>query len=200
MTDPRANRAAADAVHALLARARPLADRDPVAALALLDADRHDDNGLFHHARAMLCLRAGRIDDAVVAAERACALLPDVVDVRANLGAALLQRARTCRGDDARAAAARARDVLVDVTARGAHFADAGAAVVLAHELCGDTAAAVAAADDNLRRFPGDTATLFNKASALRAGGRVDEARAILQALAGAKPPFTPAVDALKRV
>jgi predicted Zn-dependent protease len=195
----RADRSAADAVHALLARARSLAERDPAAALELLDGERHDDDGLFHHARAALCLRTGRIDDAVAAAARASALLPDVVDVRANLGAALLQRVRGLRGDAAKAAAVRARDVLVDVVARGPRFPDAGAALVLAHELCGEPAAAIAAADDNLRRFPGDPVTSFNKASALRAAGRVDDARAILQALAGARPPFAPAVDALHR-
>lgn len=195
-----ANRAADDAVHALLARARAGAARDPRAALAVLDAEPHDDNGLFHHARAALCLRVGRVDDAVVAAERAAALLPDVVDVRANLGAALLQRARIMRGDEARATAKRACEVLLDVVAGGAHFADAGAALVVAHELCGDTAAAIAAADENLRRFPGDAVTTFNKASALRAGGRVDDARALLQVLAAARPPFAPAVEALARL
>jgi tetratricopeptide (TPR) repeat protein len=200
MNAARAPRAADDAVHALLARARALADRDPAAALAILDAERHDDAGLDHHARAALCLRLGRLDDAVAAAERATSLLPDVVDVRANLGAALLQRARGLPPGLAAVAAAAARDVLAAVVAQGPRFADAGAALVLAHELGGDPVAAVAAADENLRRFPGDAVTTFNKASALRAAGRVDEARAILQALVDARPDFVPAVAALRRL
>jgi tetratricopeptide (TPR) repeat protein len=79
-------------------------------------------------------------------------------------------------------------------------FADAGAALVLVHELRGDTTAALAAAAANLQRFPDDAVTLFNRASALKAAGRTDDAVAALQGLVAKQPGFTPAVDALRRL
>ncbi|MBM4280704.1 MAG: tetratricopeptide repeat protein [Deltaproteobacteria bacterium] len=196
---PAGPRAAADSLHALLQQARARAPRDPQGALALLDGAGRDD-GLLHHARGALLARLGRVDDAVAALERAVAALPDVADVAANLGAALLQQARAQQGAAQRVTLERARALLHDVVARRPLFADAGAALVLAHELLGDTAQAVAAADANLQRFPEDAATLFNRASALRAAGQRDAARATLQRLVAAHPDFAPAQDALRRL
>jgi protein O-GlcNAc transferase len=194
-----ASRAADDALHALLARARALSSKKPAEALALLDDSGRDD-GLLHHARGALLARLGRVDDAVAALERAVHALPDVADVGANLGAALLQQARQRDGAARDASLARAHDVLVDVVGRQPMFAEAGAALVLVLELRGDPQAALAAADDNLRRFPDDAPTLFNRASALKAAGRVDDARVALQQLLARHPGFTPAQDALRRL
>jgi predicted Zn-dependent protease len=181
-------------------RARDVAARDPAAALALLQKVPDEAEGLVHHARSALLLRVGRVDDAVASAERAVALLPDVPDVAANLGAALLQRVRGLDGAPAREAAGRARAVLAGVVAAGPRFPEAGASLALACELAGDATAALAAADENLRRFPDDVATHFNRASALKALGRIDDAVAVLRALAARQPTFAPAQEALQRL
>ena len=197
MSEQQPDRRADDAVHALLAEAKTLASRDPVAALALLERQPHPDHGLFHHARGALCLRVGRVDDAVFALEEAVRLLPDVADIRANLGAALLARARpptpgaAIRRDDV----VRAVRELEQACAARPLFADAGASLVLALELVGRAHDAIAAADANLVRFPEDAATLFNKASALKAAGRIEDARATLKALVE-KQPQHPAAKA----
>lgn len=197
MTEHAPNRAADDVVHALLAEAKALAATNPVAALALLERQPQPTQGLYHHARGALCLRVGRVDDAVAALEEAVRLLPDVADVRANLGAALLARARppTPGGAPRRDDVARAVVELERAVAARPLFADAGASLVLALELCGRVDDAIAAADANLGRFPDDAATLFNQASALKAAGRVDDARAVLQGLV-ARHPQHPAASA----
>lgn len=197
MSEQQPDRSADDAVHALLAEAKTLAARDPAAALALLERQPHPTHGLYHHARGALCLRVGRIDDGVAALDEAVRLLPDVADVRANLGAALLARARpptpaaAVRRDDV----ARAVRELEQAFAARPLFADAGASLVLALELAGRANDAVAVADANLGRFPDDAATLFNKASAQKAAGRPGDARATLEALV-AKHPQHPAAKA----
>jgi tetratricopeptide (TPR) repeat protein len=190
MTEHAPNREADDAVHALLAEAQALAATNPTAALALLERQPQPARGLYHHARGALCLRVGRVDDAVLALEEAVRLLPDVADIRANLGAALLARARPQApgGAPRRADVDRAVVELERAVAGHPLFADAGASLVLALELVGRRDDAIAAADANLARFPDDAATLFNKASALKAAGRVDEARATLQGLVARQP------------
>jgi tetratricopeptide (TPR) repeat protein len=194
------DRGASAATHALLARARDVAARDPPAALALLQNAPDEGDGLLHHARSALLLRLGRADDAVAAAERAVALLPDVPDVAANLGTALLHRVRGLDGAPAREAARRARDLLAGVVAAGPRFPEAGASLALACELAGDAQAALAAADENLRRFPDDVGTHFNRASALKALGRIDDAVSVLRALVARHPAFAPAHEALQRL
>jgi tetratricopeptide (TPR) repeat protein len=197
MTERAPDRADDDAVHSLLAEARALATTSPAEALALLERHPHPAQGLYHHARGALCLRVGRLDDAVAALDEAVHLLGDVADVRANLGAALLARARpttpvaAIRRDDVE----RAVVELERAVAARPLFADAGASLVLALELTGRADDAIVAADDNIARFPDDAATLFNKASALRAAGRIDEARAVLEALI-ARQPLHPAARA----
>jgi tetratricopeptide (TPR) repeat protein len=150
-------------------------------------------------------LRVGRLDDGVAALEEAVRLLPEVADVRANLGAALLARARpkTPGGALGRDDVARAVVELEQAVAARPLFADAGASLVLALELAGRVDDAVAAADANLARFPDDVATQFNKASALKAGGRVDDARAVLRSLVERHPQHPAAraaSDALTRL
>jgi tetratricopeptide (TPR) repeat protein len=199
-TDPPPGlRADDEALHTLLARARAQAGRDPAGALALLDSSGRDD-ALLHHARGTLLVRLGRFDDAVAALERAVSLQPEVVDFAANLGAALLQLARSRSGDAQRNIVLRARDLLADAVQQQPVFPDAGAALILVHQLLGDTDAALAAADANLRRFPEDIPTWFNRASALKAAGRIDDAAAVLQRLVQRHPEFTPAHDALLRL
>jgi predicted Zn-dependent protease len=169
MSEQQPDRHADDAVHALLKEAKALAAKDPAAALARLERQPCPGHGLYHHARGALCLRVGRLDDGVAALEEAVRLLPEVADVRANLGAALLARARP-------------------KTPGGALGRDDDA---------------VAAADANLARFPDDVATQFNKASALKAGGRVDDARAVLRSLVERHPQHPAAraaSDALTRL
>lgn len=197
MSETKPDRSADDAVHALLAQAKTLAAKDPKAAIALLEKSGSPQHGLYHHAFGALCLRVGRVDDAVAAFETAVALLPDVADVKANLGGALLARARPTKPGEAprRADVERAVAVLHEAVAGRPLFAEAGATLVFALELLGQSAEAVVAADENLVRFPDDAGTLLNKASALKSLGRTDAAKQTL-AVVVAKHPGHPAAAA----
>jgi predicted Zn-dependent protease len=190
MSEQRPDRRADEAVHALLSRAKAVATTNPTAAWAMLDGEPHPDHGLYHHARGALAVQLGRFDDAVASLEEAVRLLPDVADVRANLGAALLARARPRASGEPVVGA----DLLRAVSELDRAFrsrpqtAEAGAHLVFALELAGRPADALAIAEENLRRFPGDMATRFNSASALKAVGRLDEARSVLETLVGQHP------------
>jgi tetratricopeptide (TPR) repeat protein len=185
MSEQRPDRSADEAVHALLAKAKALATTNPSAALAMLEREPHPRHGLYHHARGALAVQVCRFDDAVASLEEAVRLLPDVADVRANLGAALLARARplSSSGQLGIADVARAVTELESAFRSRPHTADAGASFVLALELAGRPDDAIAIADENLRRFPDDATTLFNRASALHAAGRLVEARTTLETL-----------------
>lgn len=171
----------------------------PAAALGVLDmalkeVPALEQAAMLHHARSSILMALGRVDDAVVAATRTVELAPGVPDLAVNLGAALLQRFRQ-RADAADLAVA--RGVLEEAVALGPRTPTVRATLALVLQHLGQTDAAVAVCDDNLRLFPDDGPTGFNRAAALQALGRTAEARAALQALAAT---FPPAGDALGRL
>lgn len=90
-----------------------------------------------------------------------------------------------------------ARGVLEEAVALGPRTPTVRATLALVLQHLGQADAAVAVCDDNLRLFPDDGPTGFNRAAALQALGRTAEARAALQALAAS---FPPARDALGRL
>jgi tetratricopeptide (TPR) repeat protein len=197
MTEQQPDRRADDAVHALLGEAKALAAHDPGAALALLEKSPAPGHGLYHHAFGALCMRVGRIHDAIAAFEQAVKILPEVADLKANLGSALLARARPMKAGDPPLLTdvERACAVLQEAVAGRPLFAEAGATLVLALELLGRADEAVIVADNNLARFPDDPGTLINKASALKALGRRNDARSSLQRML-ARHPDHPAAGA----
>lgn len=197
MSEQQPDRGSDDAVHALLGQAKALAPKDPKAALALLEKSPAPAHALYHHAFGALCLRIGRVDDAVAAFETAVKLLPEVPDLKANLGGALLARARPLKAGDPPVwtDVERACAVLQEAVSGRPLFAEAGATLVFALELLGRTAEAVVVADENLARFPDDPGTLLNKASALKSLGRRDDARSSLERVV-ARHPDHPAAAA----
>lgn len=171
----------------------------PAAALGALDTALREvpaleQAAMLHHARSSILMALGRVDDAVVAATRTVELAPGVPDLAVNLGATLLQRFRQ-RGDTSDLAVA--RGVLEEAVALGPRTPAVRATLALVLQQLGQAAAAVAVCDDNLRLFPDDGPTGFNRAAALQSLGRTSEARAALQALAAT---FPPAGEALKRL
>jgi tetratricopeptide (TPR) repeat protein len=160
---------------------------------ALTAAPAIDTAAIWHHARAHVLVGLGRSDDAIAAADRAVALEPGVPDFATNLAAALLQRYRANkdRGDLDKARAA--LDAAVEV---GVRTSEVRATLAIVLEQLGLPALALTVCDDNLRLFPDDAPTLYNRAAALMALGRKEEALATLTALA---PRFPPAAEAIKR-
>lgn len=161
---------------------------------AVVEAPALAQAATLHHARASLLMALGRVDDAVAAATRTVELAPGVPDLATNLGATLLQRFRL-HGDVADLAGARA--VLDEAVGLGPRTPAVRATLALVLQLQGQAAAAVAVCDDNLRAFPADAPTAFNRAAALQALGRTSDARAALQALAPTFPPARTALDRL---
>lgn len=177
---------------------RAFAATSPAEALKILDAAVKtapviDEAALWHHARAHVLVGLGRSDDAIAAADRAVNLEPGMPDFATNLAAALLQRYRQNkdRGD-----LEKARVALDGAVLLGPRTSEVRATLAIVLEQLGLPALALTVCDDNLRLFPDDAPTLYNRAAALVALSRKPEAIAILTALA---PRFPPAAEALKR-
>lgn len=171
----------------------------PALALCLLDdAVKHeprlDDAALWHHARANVLLALGRVDDGIVAADRAVTLAPGLPDLASTLGTALLARFRTHGAVSDLDSAAR---VLDDAVCMGPRTPQVRATLAVAWSQQGRHADAIVACDDNLRLFPDDAPTLFNRAAALLAMGRRDEAKATLSSLSLSFPPAAAALSRL---
>ena len=174
------------------------AAQTPALALAVLDAAHAvgplDDAVIFHHARSRLLVALGRLDDAIVAADRAVVLAPGVPDLGVNLGAALLARFRQSKNRDD---LSRARRVLEDALALGPRLPEVRSTLAVVLDQQGESAAALALCDENLRLFPDDPVTLFNKAACLASLGKTQDVRALLETLS---TTFPPAKDALARL
>ncbi len=180
------------------ALSRALSASSPQGALKILDDARAGEASLdaaavFHNARANVLVALGKFDDAVAAADRAVDLEPGIPDLATNLGAALLHRFRKS-GD--RADLERARRALQAAVDLGPRTSEVRATLAVVFEQLGEPARALAVCDENLQQFPGDAATSFNRVAALKALGRIDEAKQALTVLAAT---FAPAREALAR-
>jgi Flp pilus assembly protein TadD len=173
----------------------------PQAACAVIEQAFVDEPALnaaaiLHHAHTQVLVAAGRLDDAVAAAERAVLLSPQIAEFHGNLGSALLAQVR--RDGPTSPALARAVDVLTEAVACGPQTPQVRSTLAVALTAAGRTNEAIAVCDENLALFPDDAPTIFNKAAALVAAGNKAEAVALLLPLSSTFPPAAAAVEKLK--
>lgn len=146
--------------------------------------------GAWHYARGTVALRGGQVPEAVTRFEEAVRREPEIAEYRSNLGAALLELAKA--GD--RAAGARALTELEKAAQWGASLPDVHANLSFARLMAGDAAGALAAADAAVAMDAGHAPSLYNRAAALHALGRLEDALAALDATLKAAPGLPPAV------
>jgi superkiller protein 3 len=173
----------------------------PRAACAVIEQAFVDEPALasaaiLHHAHTQVLVAAGRLEDAVAAAERAVQLAPQIAEFHGNLGSALLAQVR--RDGPTSPALARAVDVLTEAVACKPRTPQVRSTLAVALTAAGRVDEAIAVCDHNLALFGDDAPTIFNKASALVAAGKQAEAVALLEPLSSTFPPAAAAVQKLK--
>lgn len=146
--------------------------------------------GAWHYARGTVALRGGQLAEAVSRFEVAVQREPEIAEYRSNLGAALLEQAKA--GE--RAAAPRALAELELAAQWGASLPDVHANLSFARLMAGDAAGALAAADAAVTMDGAHAPSLYNRAAALHALGRLDDALAALDATLKAAPGLPQAV------
>ena len=174
---------------------------DRAGAIAVLDGAReaHAASALFHYARGAVLVRAGRVDDGIAALTEAAGIEPDVPEVQANLGAALLERAQR-RGPAALSSAesqadvARALELLTGAAKAKPMLADVHANHGRALALTGRVPEALAAYERALALDGRHVPALYGQAAALHLAGRDADALVVLDALLAIAPGFEPAV------
>ena len=179
-------------VEALLAQARVRENAgDAQGARALLDAAPAPlkSYATWLYAHGALCMRLGQLEQALADFEAAVAREPELAELRSNLGAALLEKARA--GDAASLTRATAElEAAVKLSPRLPDvWNNLGAARLFAHQ----AEAALAAFDEALARDPRHVPSLYNRAAALHALGRHEACLAALDATLAVDPSFGPA-------
>ncbi|GIW71605.1 MAG: hypothetical protein KatS3mg102_1147 [Planctomycetota bacterium] len=178
----------------LLARARRLeGDGEAAGALELLAAAPAELQrfGSYCYARGALAFRLDRLDEAVRLFEQAVRYAPDIAEYQANLGAALLERARR---SEQRAGLMRALVVLEHACALRPRLPHAWVNLGLALQLAGRHQEAIAAFDRALAMAPEDASALYNRAASCHALGREQECLQALEQLLERAPGFAPAL------
>lgn len=184
---------------------------DRAGALRVLD---EADEGLrgfgsYHYARGAMLVRQGDLDEGVAALARALEIEPDVPEVRANLGAAHLERVhrrgpQAVTSPESQADLREALSLLEEAARQKPRLPDVHGNLGRALTLAGRPVEALAAFDRALGVEPRHVPTLYNKAAALHALGRDEDALAVLDALLAIAPGFPPAVksreSALRRL
>jgi tetratricopeptide (TPR) repeat protein len=181
-------------LEAVLDRAREAEARgDLGAALAAIDGAPEECRGLatLHFARGTLLVKKGQIERAIEAMREAVRLEPEVPEFKANLGAALVEKAR--RANDA-ATLARAIDVLEEAALAGPKTALVHGNLGMALQTAGRYDEALAAFDRALEIEPRDVTSLYNRAATLHLLGREEDALAALDATLAVDPAFPPAI------
>lgn len=182
---------------ALLDEARKRGDAgDFKGAAELLDKAveplRH--SGSYRYARGSVALRLGDYERAITELQVACELDPEVAEFHGNLGAALLHKARA-NGDTALLKTA--LKVLMNAVALRPRLPDVHNNFGTAQLASGDAAGALASFDMALELEPKHVPSLYNRAAALKALGRMDDAKKCLDQCLAADPTFEPARVAL---
>ncbi len=174
---------------------------DAAGALATFMAAQGELSGfaLYWYARGALLVRTGDVDAGVAALREAARIEPELPEVAANLGAALLERVQR-RGPEQLAQPASRQDLdeAVQLLARAARskprlpevHANHGRALSLA----GRAHEALTCFERALMIDPRHVAAHYNKAAALHQLGREEDALATLDALLAFAPGFEPAV------
>lgn len=165
-------------------------------AAAALDAvdDEGKASGSWNYARGTVALKLGDVPGAVKLYERAVELEPEVPEMLANLGGALLEQAKA--GDAA--ALERAFEVLTQCCAMGPRLPDAQTNLGMAKLLAGDAKGALESFELALKVDPRHVPALYDKAAALNAMGRLPECLKALDATLAVDPKFQPALESKK--
>lgn len=188
-----------DVFDELLAKVRALElAGDLPQAIATLEAvpEQQKERGLWAFVRGALALRSNDVDGAVTFFEHAVDVDPEIAEYWANLGSALLARAR---GGNA-AAGTRALEVFETALRWAPKQAEVWASYAVALLLAGKKELALKACDDALARAPDHPAATFNRAAVLAALGREREALTVLDALVKAQPALSEAQVARTRL
>lgn len=181
-------------VEALLARAREQENAgDAKGALALLDgaAPPLKTYGTWLYAHGALALRTGDVDGALRDFEAAVEREPELAELRANLGAALLEKAKAGEA----AALPRATTELERAVQLSPRLPNAHHNLGTARLLAGRAQAALDAFDAALKLDPRHVPTLYNRAAALHALGKEEAALKALDATLAVAPDFAPAQE-----
>ena len=188
-------------VEQLLAAARAAEESGELnAALAMLEsaAPEVQRAGIYHYVLGAMRARAGDLDGAIGALERAVAIEPMIPEYLGNLGAALLEAAhrRLPTGrpeiiDPVRLS--RALEVLDAAAMQSPKLPEVHSNRALALLLCDHAADAVASCDHALALHPEHLPALYNKAIALHELGRADECLKCLDECLRIDPELEPA-------
>lgn len=182
-----------------LERARQQLDAgDLGAARATLEgmSETERSGALWLYARGTLALRSGEPVQAQAFFEQAVAQEPDLADLRANLGAALLEQVKA----GARELLPRAVTELEAAARLPSPLPHVQNNLGMAYLMSGDAAAALACLDRALEAAPGNVPSLYNRAVALHELGRFDECLAALDAVLELDPAFELAKKSRERV
>ena len=183
----------------VLARAAQAADpRSGLAALEQADAELRVF-GSWHLARGSLLARERRWDDASAALREAAARDPDIPEVTASLGAALVERARRQGPSHPVDPADLAEGVaaLRHAFMRSPKLPGTGTSLGLALQLLGQPEEALTVLDAELQRFPDHLPAHYNRASVLNGLGRLSDCAAALERLLALDPGYAPARESL---
>ena len=165
---------------------------DLAGAMGVLDqAPETERTGAWHYARGAMAVRAGKLDEAVAALEKAVQREPEIAEYRSNLGAALLEKLKA--GDAS--VGQRALEQLELAVQWGASLPDVYANLSFARLAAGDAKGALAAADVGCRNDEKHVPSLFNRAAALHALNQLVPCLSTLDTILKLAPGFAPAVQ-----
>jgi tetratricopeptide (TPR) repeat protein len=158
----------------------------------VLDSTKEAErSGSWFYARGTIALRQGHLDEAIARLDEAVKLEPEVPEYRGNLGSALLEKAKA--GDDA--AKQRALDELELAVQWGPSLPSVHSSLSVARLVAGDAKGALAAADQAIKLDKNHVPALYNRAAALSALNRLDEAVTALDIVLKVSPGFPAAVQ-----
>ena len=168
------------------------------AARRILDSAPTEERSgaLWFYARGTLALREGLPAEAQVFFEEAVKKEPELADLRANLGAALLEQAKA----GARQLLPRALAELEEAARHPSPLPHVQNNLGMARLMSGDAAGALECFDRSLEQVPGHVAALYNRAVALHELRRIDECLRTLDAVLKIDPTFEPARKSRERV
>ncbi len=152
--------------------------------------------GLWAYARGTVALKSGDVDGAVRFFEQAVEREPELPEPLANLGGALLEKAKA--GDAA--ALQRAKGLLEQAVAMKPKTPDAHTNLGMARLLSKDAQGALQAFEQALKLEPRHVPALYDKAAALNALGKKQECLAALEATLAVDPTFAPALQSREKL
>jgi tetratricopeptide (TPR) repeat protein len=175
---------------------------DPEAGLLCLEAEPDEQSDLWHYVHGSLLRRLGRLKEAVTAAEKSCALQPEIGEYRANLGAGLLAQAME-HGPEAGADAFYLKSAIAELeraVSLEPLLVDGLASLGLAYQLAGRNTEALVVLDSAVDHDPNHLAAWYNRASVLRELDRKEDCLHCLEQALRIDPQFEPAKISRQRI